>query len=210
MNPAGPPKDLIVLTADRAMKLGVEALLARPAELGIRPLSFDVFAHPDNDPGVFGKAHDFLRGHQRRYHHAIAMCDREGCGREPLKREQIESRIGQRLRANGWEDRAAAIVLDPELEVWVWGDWRLVADFMRWPGGHADLRTWLVGKRFLTPTQSKPTRPKEALEEAMKQVRMPFTSDIHKRLGERAAFAGCVDPAFLKFLAKLRQWFPPI
>jgi hypothetical protein len=67
MNPGARSKDLIVLTADKAMKLGMEALILRHANLGIRALSFDVFPHPRNDPGVFGGSHDFLRDRQRKY-----------------------------------------------------------------------------------------------------------------------------------------------
>jgi hypothetical protein len=136
------------------------------------------------------------------------MCDRHGCGKEPLPREQIETQIEQRLRANGWPDRSAAVVLDPELEAWVWGDWQSVADFIRWPGSGADLRNWLIGEQFLRPDQSKPRNPKEALQAAMKRVRIPFSGAIHQGLGERAAFAACTDPAFLKLVATLREWFP--
>jgi hypothetical protein len=208
MNPAGAPKDLIVLTADKSMKLGMEALLSRPGHLGIRPLSFDVFAHPDNDPGVYGKCHDYLRTLLRRYRFAIAMCDREGCGTEPLPREQIESRIELRLRAHGWSETAAAIVLDPELEAWIWGDWRLVADSIRWAGGGADLRAWLIQEGLLNADQVKPHDPKKALQAAMTRTRIPFSSAIHQHLGAHGAFANCVDPSFLKLLGTLRAWFP--
>jgi hypothetical protein len=208
MNPAAALKDLVVLTADKSMKLGVEALLARPAELGIRPLSFDAYAHPDNDPGVFGKGHDYLRTFVRSHRYAIAMCDWDGCGREPLAREQIESRIEQRLRANGWATNSTAIVLYPELEAWIWGDWPLVADFIRWPSGASDLRNWLIQEGLLHADRVKPHDPKKALLAAMRSSRIPFTSALHQRLGERAAFAECVDPAFLKLRLKLQEWFP--
>ncbi len=50
MIPGGSGKDLIVLVADKSMKVGVESLLVRHKDLGIRPISYDVFSHRNNDP----------------------------------------------------------------------------------------------------------------------------------------------------------------
>jgi len=208
MNPSTGVKDLIVLAADRSMKLSVEALLARHQDLGIRSISFDVFAHPDNDPGVLHRAHEFLRPQLRRYRCALAICDREGCGKESSSREKLEQIIEQGLSVNGWEGRAAAVMIDPELEVWVWGDWSVLATSIRGIDTVVSLRQFLNKHEFLQPHQSKPPRPKEALQAAMKHVQIPFTSAIHQSMAAQAAFAQCIDPAFLKLRKTLREWFP--
>ena len=61
----------------------------------------------------------------------------------------------ERLAANGWNDRAKAIVVDPELESWVWADSRVVEDVLGWPGHAEDLRSWLCSNEFLRVGESK-------------------------------------------------------
>jgi hypothetical protein len=159
MIPGAPGKDLIVLAADKSMMLSLEALLARHKDLGTRPISCDVFSHPEFDSGVLRKCHSFLRPQCRRYQHAIAMCDRKGCGKETLTRDQLEAEIAQSLQANGWENRAAAVVIDLELEAWIWGDWNMLATFIRWKGGGASLKDFLIQQKLLRPGQAKPPHP---------------------------------------------------
>src|SRR5690348_12743430 len=180
MNPADPVKDLIVLTADKSMKLGVQALLGRAGQLAMRAVSYDVISHPENDPGVYGDGHNLLRPQCRRYRYAISICDRDGCGREALSREELEHRIGERLRGNGWEERSSSIVIDPELEAWIWGDWDVLAKKLPWDGDGGALRQWLTNRKLLLPEQAKPARPKEALQAAMRHARIPFTSAVHE------------------------------
>jgi hypothetical protein len=208
MIPGSERKDLIALVADRSMKLSVDILFARHKDLGIRSISCDVFSHENNDPGVLRESHSFLRPQARRYRYAIAICDREGCGREAFPREQLEATIEQRLHENGWENRASAIVIDPELEAWIWGDWTVLARSIRWTGGGARVKSFLIQQRLLRLDQNKPPRPKEALERAMKQVQIRFSSTVHKAMAQQAEFAQCTDPAFLKMLTTLQQWFP--
>jgi hypothetical protein len=126
-------KDLIVLAADKSMKLVLEALLARAAHLRLRSITFDAFSHPENDPGVRLRAHSFLRGQLGNYGYAVALCDRCGSGsKETHSRETLEKRIEGGLQSNGWENRSAAVVIDPELENWMWGDWGTSSNALRW------------------------------------------------------------------------------
>ena len=48
--------------------------------------------------------------------------------------ENLETEAEQRLSSSGWDDRAVAIVLDPELEIWVWSDSPEVDDVLGWRG----------------------------------------------------------------------------
>jgi hypothetical protein len=204
MIPGSERKDLIVLVADRSMKLSVDILFARHKDLGIRSISCDVFTHENNDPGVLRESHSFLRAQGRRYQYAITICDREGCGREAFPREQLEATIEQRLRENGWENRAAAIVIDPELEAWIWGDWTVLARSIRWTGGGASLKSFLMQQRFLPLDQNKTPRPKEALERVLQEAQIRFSSAVHQSMAEQAEFERCVDPAFLKMRGTLQ------
>ena len=111
-------KDLVVLVADKNMDRAVRGLLSRYHELRIRPVESDIYVHPHRDPGCLLGAHDFLRPFWNRYAHALVMLDRDGCGQERLPREALEEQLELRLSQNGWNQRAAAVVLDPELEIW--------------------------------------------------------------------------------------------
>lgn len=200
-------KDLIVLAADKSLQLVMQSLLARSADLGIRVMSFDAVVHVRRDPGVCLDAHNFLRPLLRGYGNAIAICDRHGCGQEARSRQDIEGRIESNLSANGWTDRAAAIVIDPEIENWIWGDWRVMTRALRWPES-PDLRHWLIENGLLGRADAKPRDPKGALESAIRFVDKRWSSALHKQIAEEARFERCIDPAFLKFRSVLQRWFP--
>jgi hypothetical protein len=52
MSPAPRRKDLVVLAADKNTEFTVRGLLdSRTAALGIRRVVFDVYPHPERDPG---------------------------------------------------------------------------------------------------------------------------------------------------------------
>ena len=117
MNPAGAPKDLFVLAADADAHRVLEAILKTPARLGIRPVTFEIERHPEHDPGCRRKSTEYLRPFLRRFRHALVVFDRDGCGSTQTRRE-LQNEITADLAVNGWQDRARAIVIDPELEIW--------------------------------------------------------------------------------------------
>jgi len=200
-------KDLVVLVADRDMESAVRGVLGRPEALGIRPLSVDFHAHPHRDPGCLREGHEFLRSFTNQYRHAIVMLDREGCGRQESARQELEDQIEERLFNNGWADRAAAIVLDPELEIWIWSDSPEVDNALGWSGRQPNLRNWLREQELLGDNEQKPARPKEALERAMRLVRKPRSSSIYMQLAKTVSLRRCDDPAFVKFRTTLKNWF---
>ncbi len=61
MSSASERRDLIVLVADRNMHAAVSGILERPKALRTRQLTFQILIHPQKDPGVLQRAHDFLR-----------------------------------------------------------------------------------------------------------------------------------------------------
>lgn len=200
--------DLVVLVADNDMKLGVEALLSRPPSLGIRPICHEVYAHPQKDPGCLGQCHCFLRNHIHRCAHALVLFDREGCGREGETCDALEQHVRHRLAQSGWGDRADAVVLDPELESWVWSDSPHVESALGWRGRGPGLHSWLVQEGWLTAGAHKPTRPKEAMEAALRLAGKPRSSAIFQQLAGSVSLDRCTDPAFGRFKAILQGWFP--
>src|SRR5208282_804614 len=107
--------------ADKNMRFALEGLLGRHESLGIRPIVTQILVHPRRDSGTLRECHVFLRPWLREAACALVMLDREGCGSNGARNE-LEAEVRERLAKNGWPDRSAAVVIDPELDVWVWND----------------------------------------------------------------------------------------
>lgn len=211
MNSATPSKSLVVLTADRNAQFAIRGILSRYKSLGIRQLgqdAVDYITHPEKDPGVLRSSRDLLALYRNSHTHALAIMDREGCGRESLTAEALENQIEDSLRLGGWEGRAAAVVIDPELDVWVWADSPHVEKEIRWAGQAANLRAWLDEKGFAFNAAGKPLRPKEALAAACLNVHQARSSALYKSLAEKVSLARCTDRAFMRLKATLQAWFP--
>ena len=199
--------DLVVLAADGQTEFAVRGLLTRGNAIGFQNISFDIHVHPEKDPGCLLRGHDFLRPFYRQYRHAIVIFDREGSGKERCTRAELEHEVEQRLSSSGWQDRAAAIVIDPELEIWVWSGSPVVDEVLGWRGRPPGLAKWLKTEGFLRREPIKPDRPKEAMEQALRIVRKGRSSAIFRELAERVSVNRCIDPAFLKLKERLQKWF---
>jgi hypothetical protein len=208
MSPSGAPKDLALLVADKNIEGAVRGLLTRPRSLGLREISCDVYVHPERDPGCLVRGHDFMKQFAHRYRHGLVLFDREGSGDDEADRPLLERRVEERLAASGWGDRAAAVVIDPELEIWVWNESSHVERILGWEGRLPSLRTWLREKGWLENDARKPVSPKKAVEEALRLAGKPRSSSIYQELARKVSTKRCTDPAFLKLCQTLARWFP--
>lgn len=204
-------KELVVLVADKDTEYAVRGILTRHQSLRIKELThltdYEVFSHPEHDNGCLQRAHEFLRDFTNQYHFALVLFDREGCGKDSEPCEKLESEVTERLSANGWQDRAAVIVLDPEIENWVWSDSSEVSAVLGWQNREPMVREWLRDKGFWAEGAIKPPRPKEAMRLVLKTARTPISSALFLQLAQRVSLNRCVDPAFLKLKQTLQQWF---
>lgn len=204
-------KDLVVLVADKNLAETLKGILSRPHSLGLRAIEIDgPWVHPGRDPGCLREAHDLLRPFIHRYAHALVVFDREGCGQEHRTCTELESGLERRLSECGWEDRAAAIVIDPELEAWIWSDSPHVETVLGWTDPSQPLSGWLVVEGFRQPGEAKPSRPKEAVEKALRLVRRPRSSALYSQLATRVSFEKCTDPAFSRLKKVLQAWFSSV
>lgn len=201
------PSDLIVLVADKNIDYGIRGLLTRSRALGIRNIQADVLVHPRRDPACLREAHNVLRPFLNQYAHAVVMFDRHGSGREQETAEDLSEQVRDRLAASGWGDRAEAVVLDPELEVWVFATSPHVERCLGWRKSER-LKSWLVQNGMWDPAQPKPSQPRTALERALREANRPRSASIYRCLGQRVSFRECTDPAFLMFRTVLARWFP--
>jgi hypothetical protein len=202
------PSDLLALVADRQMEAAVRGILGRARSLAIRAIEVDLRVHPRKDPGCYNEGVEYMRAFAGKYRRAIVLFDREGCGREQCTATELENELEQQLRATDWEDRSCVIVLDPELEIWVWSDSLHVDGQLGWSKRKPDLRTWLRLQGLLSAGQPKPDRPKEALQAALRVVKKPHSAALYKDLAAKVSLDRCKDRAFLKLKTVLQAWFP--
>ena len=207
MSESPPLIDLVVLTADNNAQFAIRGILSRDASLAIRQVTPDYFVHPQKDPGIIANSHEFLRPFVRSHGHALVVMDREGSGRGESSREELEQEIEKQLRRTGWHDRAAAVVIDPELDIWVWSESPHVQSELGWGNRQPNLRSWMRQQGLLDEGKSKPARPKEALEAALYAVRIPRSSAVYRALAEKVSLSNCIDPAFLKLKKIVQTWF---
>lgn len=182
------------------------------------PAAFGVVRHlgahargvhaPARDNGCRTASHELLRPLASQYRYALVLFDREGSGRDATERDELERQVEGRLEANGWAGRCGALVLDPELEIWVWTDSSELDQVIGWAGRQPPVRDWLRAQGFTLNADGKPDRPKEALREALRHVRKQPSASLFAALAAKAGLSRCTDPAFLKLKATLQRWFP--
>ena len=200
--------DLFVLVADLDQQQTLKVLLAqRSKSLGIRPPVCEVTKHPQHDAGCYRTSPALLQTLQRQAAHAIVVLDREGSGVDDRAAQEIEADIDQRLAKSGWGDRARAIVLDPEVEIWVWSSSPYVDAVLGWSGRTPNLRDWLTREGFLEAGQTKPARPKEALRSALREGRIKPSAALFGQLASKVGLEHCRDRGFLRLRDTLRAWF---
>lgn len=200
-------KDLFVLAADLELKNALDGLLSRTRDLGVREVSYDIERHLNRDSGCRSEAVEYLRPYIRGYRHALVVFDRYGCG-TTNSREEIQLHVEEQLRRNGWGDRAKVIVIDPELEVWVWSDSSATCRVLGWDGSYVALRRWLGNRRLWRSGQPKPSEPKRAMQEVMQHGRVRRSARNFSRLARAVDFSRCGDPAFNELKTTLQEWFP--
>jgi hypothetical protein len=201
-------RDLLVLVADRNMEAALRGILARHRSLGTRAIVFDLRVHPRKDPGCCREGVNYLRAFVGQYRHAMLVFDHDGCGRENDAASELETELEKQLQAAGWQESARVVVVDPELEIWVWSDSPHVDRQLGWTARKPDLRLWLQKQGLWKTGQPKPDRPKDAVEAILKQVKLPRSSALYKALADKVSLSRCTDQAFYKLKMTLLAWFP--
>jgi hypothetical protein len=202
-------KDLVALLPDHDIESVLIGLFSRPEALGIRNITVDYFQHPNHDAGCRKAPQDMLRQQMHLYRYALVMFDRDGCGVDaPGSGHEIQKQVEANLRVAGWDDRVACVVIEPEIEAWVWSTSPHVEDILGWKSQKLPLRSWLMKQEWLRQGEAKPSDPKGAMEAALRAVRKAPSRQNFQRLAEKVSLKGCEDAAFQRLLAILREWFP--
>lgn len=188
------------------MQTAMVTLLSRPGDLGIRSISFVVERHMYHDAGCRTRCSDWLRRFINAYDYAIVVFDRDGCGSGGT-REEIQAEVESTLNINGWRDRCRAIVIEPELESWVWNSTQATARLLGW-GRYSELRKWLENHDLWPKNSPKPPDPKQALDRVRKDKRLRRSATLFEDIAKEARMGQCQDTAFVEFKSTLQAWFP--
>jgi hypothetical protein len=199
-------KDLFILVADKNTEYALKGALARPQALGISPVEFEIRTHPGRDGGTRKTGPELLTLGRRQYRHGLLILDFEGSGTDLADALTLETQLNGRLHQH-WKDAAKAIVIEPELDVWIWGSDNAVEASIGWPAGKS-IRDWLREQGFMFDANEKPTRPKEALEAALLVPDFPRSSALYQHIASRISLRHCKDAAFIRLRNQLLNWFP--
>ena len=205
-------KDLIILVADKNICFTVKGLLKRHKSIGMSSLdesNYDIrIFTPEHDPGCYQKSHLFLRPFINKYIYALVIFDLEFDKKKDLTKDDLEMEVLSSLETNGWRDRSAVIVIDPELEIWVWSQSPHVEKILGWDAESKDLKQWLIDSDFQENDEKKPKRPKEALESVLRKSGKPRSSSLYYNLASKVSLKRCEDRSFIELKAILQKWFP--
>jgi hypothetical protein len=196
-------KDLVCLVADKNMEAAVTELVRRYEALGIPQIATDVFVHLRRDPGVFREGVEFISPFRNEYRHGLLFLDAAWEGAP----SDIQAQMDRALDNAGLGKWARAIVIDPELEVWVWSDSPHVDQALGWAKHQPALRLWLQKKGLWLDGDLKPKDPKSAVEFALSEVRKPRSSTIYRSLAQNVSVKRCRDSAFMRLRDTLQEWF---
>jgi hypothetical protein len=201
--------DLVALVADADQRETLTSLLGkRRKSLGIRDLRYKLLKHPQRDSGCVHGAVAVLETQVGLAMHALVVLDHEGSGQETVAAQELARRLKGRLEDAGWEDRAEVVVIQPELEAWVWSDSPHLEEVLGWPEDEPHLRSWLAAKGLWLEGSPRPTHPEEALHRVLKHTRVRHSAALYGQLAEKVSLVHCSDASFVHLKSVLRRWFP--
>lgn len=196
------------MVADKNMQFALNGGLNRPESLGIRRITLDFRQHPGRDGGSRSNGAQILALEKARFSHAVLVLDHEGCGAGALSALELESILDEQLKP-AWGNHAKAIVIAPEVDIWMWGSDNKLAEVLKWPRQES-IRDWLGNAGFEFMDNGKPQRPKEALEAIFRICKRPRSSAAYQQIAASISMARCEDAAFQRLRNSLRNWFAPV
>lgn len=204
-------RELIILVADGTMRAVFAAFFERKfhhilacSEFDFNPRTDLVHDPLNTDGGVHRRCHDILRPYLRTHRRALVVLDQQFGGERPA--DEVRGQIEHLLNINGWAGRAAAAVIEPELEVLLWQDNLNVERALRHRG--SSLRQLLAQDGCWPHGAAKPKAPKQVIQALIRANRAGPPMAVYSKIASTVSTAGCVDPAFHRVRDTLRAWFP--
>lgn len=199
--------DLTLVVADKNMQFALKGALGRPEALGIRPIQCQ-FLSAGNDGVARTQGPDLLRTQQGISTKGLLILDYEGSGTNKPDARSLEEELNSSLQ-QCWPDGAKAIVIEPELEMWLWGSDNALQNALEWPLSFG-IRNWLEHRipPYTFRNNGKPDRPKEAWEALIPVHRKPRSSSLYEEVASQISLKNCIDPSFVRLRQHLQMWFP--
>lgn len=199
--------DLVCLVADINMEHGIKAILERTRSLDIKEINVKMLRHPNKDSGCLLTAHELLRSYINHAERAIVIFDYDGCGDSTRQPTEIEHHLESQLSVNGWDGRNATIVINPELEQWIWTNSERMPRIIGHECSYQELLEKLLNNGYTIDHNGKPYKPKESLEYLIKMSRFQRTSAIYSEIASKVSFRHCSDNSFNKLTTTLKNWY---
>lgn len=182
--------------------------------IGCRHFAFDLAKDSrkvaNHDPDVYKNAARYAGPIRATHRHLVVMLDNDFDSSPGAM--AIRDEVSDDLIRSGWqEDTFAVIVIDPELEVWLWQESPHVDDALSFDAARFDapnLREWLANRRLWLPGDEKPHDPKHAFTETLRRASRPLSATIFETVARNVSLKHCTDPAFNTLCESLRRWFP--
>jgi hypothetical protein len=195
-----------LVVPDKDTEQVCHGILARPRSLGIRTIRYEILVHPNRDPGCYHTAHALLAPVAREAEHALVIFDRAWDGAPSTDPEVLAGHVEEALRVM-WGDRGRCVVIDPEVDVWLWGESPHVADALGWNGRLDRLRDYLGRSGVWDRDAAKPRDPKRAVDLALRKTGSVRSSAVFRRVADKVSLARCADASFGKLRGILSEWF---
>jgi len=90
-------RDLLILVADVNIEKVIRKMLEQSEKLGISEIDYEIYIHPEHDPGCCTNSATFIRSFYQEYRHAMVVFDHEGCGRESKSPSELEMSLYDEL-----------------------------------------------------------------------------------------------------------------
>jgi hypothetical protein len=212
-------RDVIFHLADQHMEAGFRAFFARDnwhhvlgcSRFGVDPESpRDIYRRGGHtDCGIWKHAHNNLLPFKDDYRYAVIVLDADF---EPhLGAEKLREDITKNMLGAGWPaDSFCVVVIDKELEAWLWAPNVNVARAF----GHSDfdqMREALAKKNLWNAGAPKPNDLKAARNLAAKlggkKTGGPIFRGVFEGISRRACDL-CEEKGFIAMRQALRNWFP--
>jgi hypothetical protein len=161
----------------------------------------------NTDGGIHRRVHALLRTYLPSHQNAVVILDKNFGARLPAA--VVREEILNNLLHNGWSAECVeVVVIDPELEVWLWqrGNPHVVRAFKY--NSAVSLEEFLATEGFWPSVAGKPVKPKEAAGLLLRRYRAGPPIVVYPRIIENISVRGCQDPAFNLLASALRRWFP--
>ena len=191
----------------------IRAVLDRPEALGIVAPAYRVIRHPEKDPGVLRRGPELVADSLAGERDVLVLMDRDGSGAATESAREIERDLETRLGKRVPGGRRRAVVIEPELDVWMWATEAAMRTALEWtrPGGIRDWAAAHLGTDF--DERGKPVRtdattgPKEVLEGVLRAIGIPRSGSLYRQIAGTTSLKNCADPAFVRLRDTLRAWY---